>query len=500
MPNRDIGRNLMALSVSLRDVIARLNQGVLGVVFLVDDGGVLRGVMTDGDVRRALLAGATLDAAAADHMTRSFASGHASAARTANLALLSQRIRHLPILDDGGRPVDMLCWADVWRLPVAEPSLSHKEVDYVLDCLRSNWISSQGPYVTRFQDAFAARHGVAHALATTNGTAALHLALVALGVGPGDEVIVPDITFGASANAVIHAGARPVFVDIDPRTWTMTAEAVTRRVTGATRAIMPVHLYGHPCDMDPILELARARGLAVVEDCAEALGATYKGRPVGALGTVGCFSFFANKVITTGEGGMVTTDDHGLHERMIKLRDHGMARDRKYWHDEAGFNYRMTNMQAAVGLAQLERLDAILDHRRALAGRYARRLAGVDGLGLPGCAPWSDTIPWLYVVTVEPAVLALDKDTLAARLAEDGIETRGVFYPLHLQPAYARAGQGNEPFPASEHLAETGLCLPLGNGLGLDQVDHICDRLIDIVGDAAVLARHRSPAARRAGA
>jgi perosamine synthetase len=278
---------------------------------------------------------------------------------------------------------------------------------------------------------------------------------------------------------VVHAGAVPVFVDIDPITWTMDPNALEAAITPRTKAVIPVHLYGHPCDMDPIMALAQRHNLKVIEDCAESLGAEYRGRKVGLIGDVGCFSFFANKVITTGEGGMVATASAELAAAMAVLRDHGMAPGRRYWHLAAGFNYRMTNLQAAVGLAQLERIDVFLERRADLVKRYNAYLTGFDGLQLPVQAPWARNIHWLYSVAVRPERLGMSRDQLAGRLQERGIETRPVFHPLHDQPAYTTGI--THPCPVTADIAARGLSLPTGNEMTGADVDKVCEALTSIM-------------------
>jgi perosamine synthetase len=485
---RDISANLLTVSTTLRDVLTVLNRGVFGVVFLVDDNGVMQGLFTDGDVRRALLHGASLSEAAQLFMNRDFIAGSDTFSRQENVRLLTEKVRHLPILDGDGRPVDMISWAEIWRLPVMEPSLGGNELKYVSDCIASNWISSQGEYVGRFERMFQDYLSIDFALSTTSGTTALHLALAGLGIEPGDEVIIPDLTFGASANAVIHCGAKPVFVDVDRDTWTIRPSAIKDKITKRTKAIMPVHLYGHPCHMGPIQEVASQNGLFIVEDCAEALGAEYEGRKVGSLGTVGCFSFFANKVITTGEGGMVTTKNAALYEKMMSLRDHGMSKDRRYWHLYAGFNYRMTNLQAAVGLAQMERIEDFLRYRLKVVQRYNQHLGEVEGINLPPAAKWAKNIYWLYSVIVDESTSGVERDVVAARLADRGIETRPFFYPLHLQPPF---GSGAENlYPVTEWLASRGLSLPTANDIRLDEVDRVGMAIKQIVSDARLVRRH----------
>jgi perosamine synthetase len=268
--------------------------------------------MTDGDVRRAILRGASQGDSCVDFMNTNFTSGRVDASRNDNLRLMSERVTFLPLLDREGRLVSYISWRDMWSVPLVAPALSGNELKYVSECITSGWVSSQGSFVGRFEVAMQQYVGSRFALSTANGTLALQLAIQGLGIGPGDEVIVPDFTFGASANAVMQCGASPVFADIDPNTWTLDPTAVESLISDRTRAIMPVHIYGHPCDMDPLIEIARQHRLRVIEDCAEAVGAAYKGQPVGSIGDVGCFRFFANKIITTARraGNECENDQH----------------------------------------------------------------------------------------------------------------------------------------------------------------------------------------------
>ena len=467
----DHKNKFLPLGAQLHDVLRSLCFHPQGIVFFVDNKKRLKAVMTDGDVRRALLAGACLEDSAFPHGVKDFVHGHIDAPARQNLELFSDRIKHLPILDSQGKVAEIFSLSDFCRLPVMSPSMGGKELSYILDCVETNWISSQGNYVGRFENAFAEYHGQSSALTTTNGTTALHLALMALGIGPGDEVIVPDLTFGASANTVLHCGARPVFVDVTREYWNLDPLRLEQAITPRTRAIMPVHLYGHPCDMDPIMETADRHSLHVVEDCAEALGARYKGRLVGTIGTVGCFSFFSNKVITTGEGGMVLTKDSDLHDRMALYRDHGMRKERRYWHEVAGFNYRMTNLQAAVGLAQLERIDEFLTRRKSIVETYRKGLANVPGLELPPKMSWAQNIHWLFSILVNGEVARVDRNRLMERLEKENIETRPLFHPLHEQPIFKNVQGG---FPVSVELSQKGLSLPSGVHMTKDDVGRVC--------------------------
>ena len=324
------------------------------------------------------------------------------------------------------------------HIPVAKPSLGGNEVKYVSECLVTNWISSQGNYVNRFEKIFAEYCDVNHAITSSSGTTALHLALTALGIGQGDEVIVPDLTFAACANVIIHCGARPVFIDVTESTWTMDPVLLEDLITERTKAIMPVHLYGHPCDMDAIIDIARKHKIYVIEDCAEALGSLYKSKRVGTQGTIGCFSFFANKLITTGEGGMLITNDKRLKEVITKWRDHGMSREKKYWHELAGFNYRMTNIQAAIGVAQMEKIDNFIEIRDVTAKKYRTNLSGIQGITLPPEEEWAKNIFWLFSILVDEKTLGLSPEDFMKRLEGEGIETRPFFSPLHKQPPYPK--------------------------------------------------------------
>jgi perosamine synthetase len=349
-------------------------------------------------------------------------------------------------------------------IPVAEPSLGEREVELVTDAVRSGWVSSIGGYVTRFEEELASRCGVGHAIATSNGTTALHLALAVAGIGPDDEVIVPSLTFVATAAAVRYVGASPVLADSDPAHWCVDPADAVGRVTARTRALVAVDLYGHPADMDALAELAAEHDLLLVEDAAEALGATYRERPAGSLGKLGVLSFYGNKLITTGEGGAVLTDDPALAERARFLRDHAMDPQRRYWHDEIGFNYRITNMQAALGVAQLERLDEFLEQKRAIAAAYRAGLQDVPGLTLQEEADWASSSWWMTTLRIEG-----DRDELAKRLRAHGVDSRPVFVPVHLLPPYRQT----DSLPVAEAVGAEGLSLPSSTSLSDAEVEYV---------------------------
>ncbi len=360
------------------------------------------------------------------------------------------------------------------KFPVYIPRLSSRERELVMECLDSTWISSKGKFISQFEQSFARYNRVNHAAAVSNGTVALHVALEALGVGPGDEVLVPSLTYIASANAVAYTGATPIFVDSEPDYWQMDVVDAERKITERTKAIMPVHLYGHPCDMDAVSAFAKKYELFVVEDCAEAIGSEYKGSKVGGLGHVATFSFFGNKTITTGEGGMVLTQDKRLHERIVKLKGQGLSDDREYWHDVIGFNYRMTNICAAIGCAQMESLEEILAKKGQIANWYKEGLADLP-VSVQDQAPWAVNTYWLTSITTN---VVEARDPLRAALRARGVETRPVFNPLHLMPMYV-GDEGESAFPVAQSIADRGISLPSYPDLSADDIAEICRQISD---------------------
>lgn len=356
-------------------------------------------------------------------------------------------------------------------IPVSAPDVSGNEKKYINECIDSGWISSIGHFVGRFESDFAAYCGCQHGATVNTGTAALHLALRALNIGPGDEVILPALTFASTANVVLYQGATPVFADCGARDWNMCPDDFTRLVTPRTRAVIPVHLYGQPCDLVRILPVAEQRGIHVVEDCAEAHGATIGSVRVGALGRVGCFSFYGNKIITTGEGGMCVTSDQALHERMCMLRDHGMDKSRRYWHKEIGFNYRMTNLQAAVGCAQVERIEELLAKKRWIREQYNGRLEGF-GCALPQDPPYGRSVFWLYTLLLPAGARDTDRDELIRYLAHHRVESRPVFYPIPDMPPYRNYAR---PLPHASDIAARGITLPSFHALTERQIGKVSD-------------------------
>jgi perosamine synthetase len=368
-------------------------------------------------------------------------------------------------------------------IPVAAPVFAGREKEYVADCMESGWISSAGKYVDQFEEQFAQFCGVRHAVACCNGTVALHLALVALGVAAGDEVIVPTLTFVATANAVTYCGARPVFVDSEPGTWNIDPALVEAKITPRTKGIIAVHLYGHPADADALRDIAGRHNLFLVEDAAEAHGATYKGRNAGSLGDAAAFSFYGNKIIATGEGGMVVTDDDALAARARQLRGQGVDPNRRYWFPVVGYNYRMMNIPAAIGLAQLEKIDWHLGRRLEVAARYHERLAGEPLVAWQPEQPWATHAHWMFTVILDEGARRGAEEVMSL-LHGAGVETRPVFYPVHSLPPYRDAGGDGGEYPVASRLARRGVSLPTWAGLCDDDVDYVCDQLIAALSDS----------------
>ena len=356
------------------------------------------------------------------------------------------------------------------RIPVYRPDLSGNEKAYVNQCLDSTWISSKGEFIERFHRGFAQRIGAPESIPVCNGTVAIHLPLVALGVGPGDEIIVPSLTYVAAVNAIRYVGATPVFADSDLRTWQVDPADVEARITPRTKAILAVHLYGQACDMTALCALARRKGLLVVEDCAEAFGTKIGDQHVGTFGDAASFSFFGNKTITTGEGGMVVMRDPAAHRLALKLRGQGLADTREYWHDVVGYNYRMTNICAAIGLAQLERADQFLARKRAIAQQFATQLAGLP-LSVHGEAPGTTHSYWMISVATDDAA---QRDLLRHTLRLAGIETRPLFHPVHTMPMYA-AGQTG--LARAIDLSQRGINLPSWPGMSDEEVRSIAEAI-----------------------
>lgn len=367
-------------------------------------------------------------------------------------------------------------------IPVNDPLLDGNEKRYLAECIETGWISSEGPFVERLERGMAERTGRRHGIAVANGSVALDVAVAALRLGPGDEVILPSFTIISCAAPIVRAGATPVVVDSDPVTWNMDIRQVAERITPRTRAIMAVHIYGLPVDMDALLALAERHGLAIIEDAAEMHGQTYRGRACGSFGAISTFSFYPNKHVTTGEGGLVVTDDEHLAQRCRSLRNLCFQPARRFVHEELGWNFRMSNIQAAVGVAQLERLDHFLARKRAMGRRYTELLAGTPGIQLPlASTDYADNIYWVYGLVLDDSV-PFDAAEAMNRLQKLGVGTRPFFWPMHEQPVFRKMGLFNgERLPHAERMARRGFYVPSGLGLTATQMEQVADAVRSIL-------------------
>jgi perosamine synthetase len=477
--NLTLDNFLVSKSATLKDALNCININCKGICFVIDESQKLIGTLTDGDIRRALLAEAQLDDKIVGFMHQNYIKLHISTEIQDILSQLNDKIKVIPLIDDDDNVVDYATINKIRRIPVANPVLNGNELNYVNQCIKTAWISSQGKFVRQFEDLFSELVGQQHALAVSNGTVALHLALAALGIGKGDEVIVPDLTFAATINAVLYVGATPVLSDIDPLTLGLSLDTVRPLITEKTKAIIPVHLYGMPCDVMPIVMMARERNIYIIEDCAEAVGSKYYDKHVGYHADASTFSFFGNKTITTGEGGMVVFKDNKIADHARILRDHGMSKIRRYWHDHIGYNFRLTNLQAAIGVAQLERVGDIVKKKRSIAESYTKYLKDVPGLILPADTDWSYNTYWLYTFLVE-GISEDKRDRIIRKLSNKGIETRPVFYPLHIMSPYSEYGNSAN-FPIASKAAACGISLPSSIDLDEESIFRVSNEVIQIL-------------------
>ena len=471
----DVKELTVQFDQNIKSALVVLNTTGLGILFVIDKHNILSGIITDGDIRRALLAGKELTSDVKSVMNEDYTSLPIGTDNGLVLDAITNKVKIIPLVDADGKLVDYASINKIRRISVASPLLNGNELAYVTDCIKSSWISSQGKYVREFEKIFKDYHGGMPSLAVSNGTVALHLALDAFGITKGDEVLVADLTFAASVNSILYTGATPVLIDIEPDTWNIDLNKAEEKITTNTKAVMPVHLYGHPCDMDAVCAFAKKHNLLIIEDCAEALGSFYGGKPVGVFGDVATYSFYGNKTITTGEGGMVVFKDPEIAERAAMLRDHGMQKTRRYWHAEVGYNYRLTNIQAAIGVAQFEKLDEFLAAKRHIAQTYNQTLSKHPYFQTPVERENTVNSYWLYTFMVNESA-PFKRDELIEYLNKQGIETRPVFFPMHQMPPYVSFGKP-EDLKVSIKISECGMSLPSSVSLTEMELAHICKEI-----------------------
>jgi len=361
-------------------------------------------------------------------------------------------------------------------IPVNEPLFISNEKKYLAKCIDSGWISSEGPFIKEFEEKFSSYIGKKYGITVSSGTAALEVAIGSLGIKPGDEVIIPTFTIISCATAVLAYGGTPVFVDSEPETWNINVNKIEEKITKKTKAIIIVHIYGHPCDMDSIIKIAKKYNLKIIEDAAEVHGAEYKGRKCGSFGDVSCFSFYANKIISCGEGGMVLTDNKKYKERAEMLRNLGFEKKKRFYHHILARNYRMTNLQAAIGVAQLKNIKKLIKIKKENAQKYTERLKGIKGLQLPVEKEWAKNVYWMYGIVLNEST-GFNAENFAMKLIKEGIATRPFFYPLHLQPVLKKFIKAGGKYPIAERIAKQGLYLPSGLGLKDWQIKKVCETI-----------------------
>lgn len=466
--------SIVSQKASLQKILQGINARPSGICFVVNEAQQLCGVVTDGDFRRWLLEGYELDTLYKELPHKAFVYAFEGEKVEEVIARTDEKIRVVPIVNQDFHLVDYLQIDKRIHMPVAMPDLfSGNELKYLNDAFLSSWISSSGKYINQFEECFAGYCGSGYGVAVSNGTVAIHLALKALDIGPGDEVIVPDFTFAATINAVIHAGATPVIVDVDQDDWCIGPEAIKKSISDKTKAVIAVHIYGQPCKMHEIMSICERNNLKLIEDCAEAHGATYDGKRVGSFGVISTFSFFANKIVTTGEGGMCLTSSEKLNERLRVLRDHGMSKEKRYWHEEVGFNYRMTNMQAAIGCAQMERIERILQKRKQLEITYKDIFSEVPSISFQkDFVPLRNKTIWLITALYKNADAKID---FMDHFKRYEIDLRPVFYPLSAMPVYQKYSV--QDLPVSKHISQHGLSFPTYLDIDFDKIRKAVDGL-----------------------
>lgn len=459
---------------TLLNAMEVINNNKHGVTFVVNNENKLCGVITDGDIRRALLNNHKLDEKIENILKNRFIYAYDDETYEELLVKKENKNRTIPIVNRDMEVVNFFEFKQKLYFPVAEPNLEGNEYKYLNDAFLSSWISSSGEYINKFEKEFSKYIGTKYGVATSNGTTALSLALAALDIKDGDEVILPDFTFAATINTVIHLNAKPVIVDIEKESWCIDPIEIEKAITPKTKAIIPVHIYGQPCNMEKIMDIAEKHNLFVIEDCAQAHGAKYGDKKIGSFGHISCFSFFGNKVITTGEGGMCLTDSEELDEKMRVLRDHGMSKTKRYWHEVVGYNFRMTNLQAAIGVAQLERIDTILENRKKYEQAYKNTLKEFNYITYQKSNLENrEKITWLASILVDTPI---NRDALIVELKEIGIDARPFFYPLSVMEIYKDYLFSNKN---SIELSKKGLNLP--TYASLYKLDKIVENLEKVV-------------------
>ena len=474
----------ITLPDKLENIIKRIDKSGLGIIFIVDRIGRLKASITDGDIRRFYLKKKKLPSVIKSSsqilnkkpFSLSISSNIQTILKYLEPNIIKDRtFKCIPLIDKKRVIIDVATKENPRDYPVAQPEIGSKELQNVIKAVRSGWISSRGAYIQTFEKKFSKFLKGGFSVSTTSGTTALQLAITSLGISNNDEVIVPSFTFAGSINSIINSGAKPVIVDVEPETWTIDLNEIKKAYTNKTKAIMIVHIYGQPCKIDEIKRFCKSKKILLIEDCAEAVGAKYKNRLVGLDGDCSCFSFFANKTLTTGEGGMAVFKSQKVAEYAKILRNHGMSISKNYWHNFAGFNYRMTNIQAAIGVAQLERINSLLIKRKKIFDNYNRLLKKAKNVKLLPINDWSENSYWLYTVILDNNST---RDYVIKSLKNSGIDVRPSFYPLHLMPPYKKFSKSK--CKISEQIGLCGMSLP-SSSVSFEEQKYIIDKLLKVI-------------------
>ncbi|MBD1144455.1 aminotransferase class I/II-fold pyridoxal phosphate-dependent enzyme [Pelagibacterales bacterium SAG-MED37] len=465
---------------SIKSAMAKIDKNAMGIVFVVNSSDKLVGVLTDGDIRRAILKGANIFSSCKSLMRKKFIKVKKNDSKTKVLELLQKYkniIKVIPIINEKEKLIDYATTDRLNFIPIYYPRLKGNELKYLSKCVTGNWISSNGPFVQEFEQKFSSMHNKRLSLAVSSGTTALHLSLVALGIKKGDEVIVPNLTFAAVINAVLYIGAKPVIVDVDEKKWTINPDEIKHNITKKTKAVIVVHFLGNPCNLGKIKSICKSNKIFLVEDCAEAIGSKYKKKLVGTFGDCSTFSFFGNKTITTGEGGMITFKDKKIYKKANILRDHGMSKKKRYFHDEVGFNYRMTNMQAAIGLAQLEKFKDIINEKIQIFNFYKKNLGKNKYITFQKTENKGLNTYWLIGVKFHNKKIIINE--LQNKMLKNGIETRNFFYPLNVQKIYSNFKTKNNYL--AQKVFDNSIMLPSFPGIKYSEIKFISKVLLSSI-------------------
>jgi len=470
---------------TIKEAMESLNKGGSRIVLIVDAEEKLKGVVTDGDIRRALVSGQDLKTPVKEIMiTNPVKAIEDTPAKDLLNIMLKKGIQEIPIVDNQGVLIDIALLSELKSIPLSSPDITKKEVEIVNQVLSTPFLSI-GPKIKEFEKKIADYIGTRYAIAVNSGTSGLHLCVRSLGIKDGDEVITSPFSFIASANCILFERAKPVFVDINEKTLCLDTSKIEEKITEKTKAILPVHIFGHPCEMSKIMEIARRHNLAVIEDACEAIGAEYKGKKVGSFGNCGVFAFYANKQITTGEGGIIVTNNKDVAKLCESMRNQGRGEDNRWLsHVRLGYNYRMSELSAALGLVQMERISEMLEKRSRVADFYNQRLSQIKEVKIPYVGPEINKMSWfVYVIRLDSRRFSRgDRDKIIQELDNRGIQCRDYLPPIHLEPFYVEMfGYQQGDFPITEAVSDSTIALPFYNNLSEEEVDYICNNLKDII-------------------